>query len=292
MTPKIPRFPYPRPLKQRYPWGLPKEKRMTIAAGFLCSEGVLLCADTELSGWAMTLHESKLDEFKYGTQRIAFAYAGHSAFAVSALQRCKRHLEAISPSPGETLSVIEQFLSREYRRSVLSNPDRNNKDLHYWLLLCISSLDGGAKLYATEQTSLIHVPGSYHCIGIGEALAHYLCRATLVSTPTIDQALSGAAYILGAVKDYSPGCGGYSQFLLVKNDGTVKRFLSSKNVPSNNLERIESYSVGFDHRARQLLFSMADLDLSDEAFKYRLKGFSRLLLATRKEWKKNATPID
>jgi hypothetical protein len=38
---------WPQQFKQRrYPWVLPKEKRMTIAAGFRVQDGKLLCSDS------------------------------------------------------------------------------------------------------------------------------------------------------------------------------------------------------------------------------------------------------
>jgi hypothetical protein len=61
LTPRLPR-PYtvvPRPLKQiQYPWK-PREKSMTIVAGFVVNDGILLCGDTMYTG-GMKIHQSKL----------------------------------------------------------------------------------------------------------------------------------------------------------------------------------------------------------------------------------------
>lgn len=54
----VPYYAYPRPLKQlRYP------KRMTIAAGILCSDGIVLCADSEESGYIAKSQRHKIDSF-------------------------------------------------------------------------------------------------------------------------------------------------------------------------------------------------------------------------------------
>ena len=72
----------------------------------------------------------------------------------------------------------------------------------------------------------------------------------------------------------------------MRHDGTIQEFLSSKNDPTNDLEWIEDKSTGYDHIARQLLFSMADTKMTDETFRHRLREFNRIVVAERKAWKK------
>ena len=93
---------------------------MTIAAGLLHRDGVLLCADTEQTGWAMKLHAAKLGHFAHPAGKVAWAYAGNVNFAVSAIQKCRRRLEAAAPT--DTLGELEAVLDEEYRRNVLSHP--------------------------------------------------------------------------------------------------------------------------------------------------------------------------
>jgi hypothetical protein len=84
---------------------------MTIAAGFVCREGILLCADTEQTAWAMKLHGSKLGHFACPGGIIAFAYAGNTRFAFSAIQKLQKRLQGIPPE--DTLSEVEKVLDRE-----------------------------------------------------------------------------------------------------------------------------------------------------------------------------------
>jgi len=65
---------------------------MTIAAGLLCQDGVLLCTDTEHTAWAAKSHHSKVDHFEVPNGKIAFALAGASALAWSAMQKCRKEL--------------------------------------------------------------------------------------------------------------------------------------------------------------------------------------------------------
>jgi hypothetical protein len=100
------------------PWGKLKEKRMTIAAGFVYRNGALLCADTEVSGWSMTVYASKLMHFSCPGGKIGMAYAGNSGFAISTMQKCERRLQDVPAQ--DTLREIERIVDREYRKTVLS----------------------------------------------------------------------------------------------------------------------------------------------------------------------------
>lgn len=106
---------------------------MTIAAGFLCSDGVLLCADTEHTGWAAKSHHSKVDHFEVPGGKVCFALAGASDLAWSAIQKCKKQLEA-TPS-NDLVADVETILDTEYRRNVLGHPNYTGFD--YSLLLGI-----------------------------------------------------------------------------------------------------------------------------------------------------------
>jgi hypothetical protein len=61
MHPPVPNRPTPTPVKHpRYPWHVkPKEKQMTIAAGFVERDGVVLCTDSLYSG-GVKVHGKKI----------------------------------------------------------------------------------------------------------------------------------------------------------------------------------------------------------------------------------------
>jgi hypothetical protein len=184
---------------------------MTIAAGFVCREGVLLCADTEHTGWSAKFHESKLGEFEIPGGKLAFALAGNTSFAWSVMQKCRRLLQTVPPE--KTLSELERILDREYRRNVLSNPGRD-QNYHYWLLIAIWSPGHRVRLYATNETAIREVT-TFDCIGIGRELADYLIRPCFTSLMPERLALPLAAYALAGVKESITGCGGMSVYLVL-----------------------------------------------------------------------------
>jgi 20S proteasome alpha/beta subunit len=58
---------------------------VTIALGLLYQDGVLLCADTEMTGWSMTIHDSKIGYIDRGDVNVGIACAGNAAFSVAAI---------------------------------------------------------------------------------------------------------------------------------------------------------------------------------------------------------------
>jgi len=94
---------------------------MTIAAGFLHSGGVLLCADTQHEAGAMRVHAAKIGTFDCPGGKVGFAFAGNSAFAISVIQKCSKKLRSVPPE--ETLEELDNLLAEEYRRLAFDHPN-------------------------------------------------------------------------------------------------------------------------------------------------------------------------
>ena len=183
----------------------------------MCKEGVLLCADTEHTGWSSKFHGSKLEHFEIPGGKIAFAFAAaNSHLAWSAIQKCRDRLQAVAPK--DPIVELEQVLDAEYRRHVLSHPSYS--DVAYQLLVAVCTPPERAALYVTSETCLRRVD-DFECIGIGQELASFIIRPTFLRFMPQQKALSLAAYALVAVKESIRGCGGMSIYLLLENDGRV-----------------------------------------------------------------------
>jgi hypothetical protein len=93
---------------------------VTIAAGFACLDGVMLCADTEVSTWQSKTHESKLDFVEFNGGKAIFAYAGHVRFAKCAIQKCKRRLEWLDGEDALTKNYNNPRQTSVYTHSLVS----------------------------------------------------------------------------------------------------------------------------------------------------------------------------
>jgi hypothetical protein len=255
------------PLKHtRYPWWKPRYKRMTIAAGFLHRDGVLLCAGTEHESPSMKMYDTKILPFDWHGRPGAFVYAGNGKFAVAAAQRCKTRLEATSSQDAK--QVIEDLLDKEYRRVVLSNPKHSeDASLHYWFLVAIPSPSGNVGLYSTHETTIAKVD-SFACAGIGELFASHIVKRYYVVDYSEFTTLCVAANMLALVKNHVPGCGGPSQFISLRHDGSVARFDGHPCV-----EQLETWSEEYAFLAREIVFQQMNPQVSDADFEKMLAAF-------------------
>ena len=254
---------------------------MTIAAGFCCREGVLLCADTEQTAWAMKLHGKKVDHFEFPGGKVGYAYAGNTRFAFSAIQKLERRLKASKTK--DVLAVIENLLDQEYRRNVLKHPDHaTDASIPYQILLAVWLHSGETRLYVTAQTAIQEIT-DYECIGVGDYLAHYLIRQSFAGG-SVRSALALAAYSLAGIKDYVLGCGGMSVYVFVHKDGRVGVVTSEHDGPCSQLQQ---YAKTYDFSTRELLMSLANEDSEDKHFEqYLAKVFVPRLIEVRRKWTK------
>jgi hypothetical protein len=266
---------------QRYPLGKPEDKRMTIAAGFVCIDGVLLCADTEQTEWAMKLYSSKITHFKFPGGQLAYALTGNTKLGYSAIQKCRKKLEA--GVKGDPLSHIEKILDSEYRRVVFKHPDypKDKSGIEYGFMLALSLEGAPFTLYETVETT-IHRVDQYDCIGFGNYLAHYFVRPSYATGITIRKLLPLVVYTLACTKGYVPGCGGISVYLLALNDGRVGVLTSHDH---GVCENVEKFAKAYDLANQELLFALASTESTDEQFESYLRTFwVERIMQTRRRW--------
>ena len=249
---------------------------MTIAAGFLCSDGVLLCADTEHTGWAAKSHHSKVDHFEVPGGKVCFALSGASALAWSALQKCRKQLQA---TPSSDLPAdIESTLDAEYRRNVLGHPNYANLD--YSLLVGVWTANERPRLYFTTATAMTEVK-EFQCLGIGAELASYMIRPGFQGL-TLRSATALAAYTLGSVKDSITGCGGMSIYVLLRNDGSIGILTSEHEGPTKDVEK---FARLFDYQIKRLLLWTADIHSEDAHYDHNVMNLVyQPMKEKRAEW--------
>ena len=264
---------------------------MTIAAGFVCQTGVMLCTDTEHTGWAMKVQECKLFNIKHPSGSfLEFAYAGNTAFAFAAMQKCERKLVEVAAEG--LLDKLESILESEYRRNVLKNPDHTtNGDLDYQFLIALHRKDlAKSFLFATSQTSIREID-EFECIGSGAYLAQYLLHPWNTGFDE-RRMLSLAAYALSCVKGFVSGCGGLSQFIMVRHDGG-RAFINSLPhlEPLTGIELVEHHAKELDQMARSLLLAFADPAMGTENFNAHLTAFGDRLKELRETWRQKGNHV-
>jgi hypothetical protein len=191
----------PRPLAikhSRYSWNSRKgQKQMTIAAGFMHKSGIILCSDTQQEGGATKYHGPKagIIDIPYG--KIAFAFAGSSDFATTAIQSCGSRLKSVAPD--DTIRVLTEEVESEYRRLIFSHPCyATDPNLPYWLLIALwQKATDTCSLWVTQEHSLHSCFESFRAVGIGTDLANVLMRPFITDRLSELEALTQDYLVLG-----------------------------------------------------------------------------------------------
>lgn len=123
--------------KQRLPLSrkVRYDQFVTIALGLPHTDGILLCSDSQMEGGAVKFQAPKIGMFEFPGGKIGFGVAGHVDFAISAIQKCADRLREVTKS--ETApAILDETLTREYRRAVFEHPDyAADPNLAYSLLI-------------------------------------------------------------------------------------------------------------------------------------------------------------
>jgi hypothetical protein len=203
---------------------LVRREAVTIAAGFRFNEGVLICADSKLSGNRQH-YESKLitKHHPCGITSV-FSISGRVRFARMAIAECQRKIDSmLNPSKHEVLSAIEAVLIDMHQKHVHPHPDRNfSGGPAFTLLFALSLIGSRTELFVTDETAIDEVL-TYDCIGTGEYLGHYIIGPRYRgATVGLERTIFTALTALERIKRYDPDCGGYSDFIVLYDSGATQ----------------------------------------------------------------------
>lgn len=249
---------------------------MTIAAGFVHKDGVILCADTELTAGDKKLQGSKLFHFDCPSGRFAFVFAGHLYNAVSTLQKIRTRLSTVKRNG---LEEVEAVLDREYRRLVISQPDYLHHSLDFAFIFAFQPLRSHVLMYVTDRVSIREEKWTA-AIGIGGVFAEQLIDAARVGIVARGDFLTLGAYVLGSVKKRITNCGGASLFIDLSHDGSHINFYGD-----DYLKAIEEWFGVYQMLALGLFAALGNARMSEEDFIRNLEKFGGDMVEQRRKWK-------
>lgn len=261
--------------------GSPEEAPVTIAAGFSFSEGVILCTDTKhtYSG-AMKLQSPKIFKKEYSSGvKTAFCIVGTVRYCKMIVQKCEgaiATLEQDKCSKVEVKTVIETILLNTFQEHIYKHPDFATRTLSAGFLIGIWSPIDGLGFYSTEDTAINELFG-YECLGQGSYLGHYILRPLFRDNLKMEQVSLLATHVLIQVKNYDDSCGGDSQFVWLRKDGTIS------DVTYFDISQNESYSKWFESTTKMIFYDIPDLKLPEEDLRIKKAEYDALIeaLSTR-----------
>ncbi len=257
----LPRRPRPYPVRLEEP-----DPPMTIAAGYKCLDGIVICADSEVSSDFDKYEESKIFTMTSVTApTVVFAGAGWMEFIKMAVSKIKMTAQ-FAANANEIEEIVERVIMQVHRQHIRYYPSASKP---YFSLL-VGIKDGGdLRLLQTSGTSIRPVTHSAF-IGVGENLANYLSRGLTPEREPVERAALLAVQILEQVKTSVPGCGGrFSEVMILPEQGRMR------NIPPSKLLDVEYRGRDFSGILKPLLLSFSDSSITDEEFEASFTEFDR-----------------
>jgi hypothetical protein len=248
--------PYPRPNLKRLPMG----KIVTIAAGILCTDGMVLCTDTEhtitedrktqwtkMRYWDMFY---RMDDGKETRLGFAIAGAGHGPWITAFIQGIDRHVLADVPD-GFDIEMFERLLEKynqaffkKYLRAYAVDP--GHRPQAQMLILTQFSDKRRAIFHVHENVVLKAEESHFMAVGVGAPVFQSLAKSLLGDFPAykevwkMREAASIAVYIMDKVKSEVPGCGGNSHLVMIGKD------TEQHQIPTKRIKDLEIHHAGIE----------------------------------------------
>jgi hypothetical protein len=251
---------------------------MTIAAGFPCSDGLVLCADTQetIIGYAK-VDTQKMTQLKTGLHNLVFTGAGDSGLIDMTIQLMSEAL--ILKEPHGLLGVEEvlrESIVEIFNRHLAPWSQFAEADRPIFPDLLIGLQQSAATfLYRASGTTLRRVYEA-QCVGTGVVLGRSLIAKLFNSAVSIAHGWLIALYVLYQAKTWVDGCGGNSDILLLSN-----RDLKITRIPTADVTEMEQHFADFDVHLRPMFLSAADRNISQAQFNEGMKQFSLNMLGLR-----------
>ena len=253
---------------------------MTIAAGFVVEDGVVLCTDSLYSGGIKRMGK-KIFPLQLNGGAVAFAVAGHEPFAARAIEECAL---CFDQNPDHQASVtgikstVELALKNFHEQFVFTRPADERDKVRFQLLVAMATLTESPCIFSSCETVLTPI-SRYECIGSGYFVGEHIIETGYTQNMRLDDAVLLGIHATAVAKEYVEGVGGPIQLLWMKN-GIVSPFH-----PLNTSIFTENYVMSYERRSEELLFQAANPKLTDEEFDAHAKRFVETTKFIRRRWR-------
>src|ERR1700722_518360 len=299
ISPCKPPLSIPAPKPKR----LPLVKCMTITVGFICSNGIVLGADSQESfeGSALKRSVSKLTAFpsleseqgKSPDRRAVFTGSGDSQLIDKLIEELSIEVASAGPSIEEIAGAIEKRIKQMYReyRNCYHAGYMPSAEITYGLWcggkIALFHAQGpivkqiGTTLYPKGRTGHKSMPPfrvGYKATGQGTELTDYInARMSIPMAINVSEAVVLGTYMLEQAVEHASGCGGAIRLMWIAEDGTAD-MVDTGAYTSALLK-------GLDSQLSQIFIAMASYASTDKQMETAWDDAKKILLKLREEWK-------
>jgi len=266
---------------------------MTIAAGFRFADGILLCADTQITyeGIAKVSGTKILPfEFKRSALKVVFTFSGDVSYAKGGIKACVRKIKKLEPPTialEDVESAISESLNSYFQNLVYKHPHyKMPGGPDFWLIVGIWSPKDGLGLYETADAVVTKVSDGdkFAMTGIGATLGRYLAKPMMLhSGYSMSDIGTVSTHFLSEVKEHVDGCGKGSELIVLSKDGLFS------SIGGLGTAHIEDVFGAIQNSINLMFLDLCDLEKpGDEAVVERLKTLHMLVVSCRQHMLKEA----
>ncbi len=153
---------------------------MTLVAGFLCSDGYVVAADTEMTYDAILYQGKKLESYdsedlRYG---LKIGYAGDASYGTMLAQKIRDAVDSLGPEPRfhEMKARVEEVVHRVHEDQIFKIwAATGQQEPRVDLIVAMEDVEHRAGILRTDRNAIFQVM-KYAFIGTGSYLAEYIAQ--------------------------------------------------------------------------------------------------------------------
>jgi len=234
-----PRPPYlPAPTKERC-----RRTAVTMAAGFRCSDGVILFADTELTYPESLKYQGSTKVRTYEDKEtditVALTGAGDWDYLCMAFEKVLRRIPTAGDQVDTIFDAVEEVLIQIFETNIALSPVRPRPGFDLFAAVRTPTHEFG--LFKSADVAFRR-GFDIEMSGVGKLLGLYLADMLYDYRMSVKQGLFLAAYILRVANKYVTGVGGKSDIITItKADGLKKAFGFDVSHLQDHFDEFDSY---------------------------------------------------
>ncbi len=265
-----------------------------MAAGFRCSDGIVLCADTELTYTDILKYQgSKIRVYEREGLAAAITGAGDWEYLRMAFEKVLDRIDELPSTLDAIQSDFERIILDIHARHIPLFPREPKPGID--VLLAVRCEGDGLALIRSSDTAIAR-SSTFELLGTGSLLARSFADNLYAPDIRMKECVFLAAYVMRLAKRYVPAVGGSSDIVALPFEGQMR------NEPAVNITDLEQLYAELHSSLRPVLLAFPDVAaslqdslnmqrMSDEEFERKLMIMVEAIRQLRERQKSFQSPF-
>jgi len=250
---------------------------VTVAAGIVCSDGLLICADSEVTAEPSKRQREKVHCFQ---NYLVVTGAGSGDFIKMAFDKlCDKYKSSRPVNVSDARQIAEDLVLKIHEQHIFAFYEPNDAERPgFDLVIGSRCRNGKLALVMTSDTTAL-LCDEYEAIGTGQDIFEYWAKLLYDADVSMDLMSYLTLFILREVKRNVTGCGGDSHVIWMPQDKKTKVV--------HRLFNEDKILADFPDSVVEILSKCRDLKVNDAWFESKVEKFVQAVRAIRMKEKQD-----